>query len=216
MEQACSYPDQAEVDEEKKKHRLQIVKHLLHETMLYDDDTFGGLFYISKSGKLILDLMVEQYGADNAWSCIKEALSPFPDVSLLHQVIQHSPQNILNAATQFPDSVLLRNSQNRLPIHVAFECGIEWGPDLVLIINANRDHLKNVDPVTKWPPFVLAALGETKSCDLSTVFYLFRGHPQHVRVFLNGRKKKKIRSVDEDVDINENVPKRRKTDDESP
>ncbi len=202
LRQACVYLDRTEVGEEQKKHRLQIVKYLLHESMLFyaSSDTIGGLFNKSTSGKLILDSMVEKYGADDAWSCIKEALSPFPDIPLLHQVIQHSPQNVLNVVTQFPDSVLVRNSQNRLPIHIAFECGMEWGPDLVSIIYANREHLKYIDPVTKWPPFVLAALDQTKSCDLSTVFYLFRGHPEHITVLNTNINKK-----DEDRRMNESI-----------
>ncbi len=204
-----------EVNEEKKKHHLEIAKYLLREAVSYDasNDTIGGLFAKRRrSGQFTLDSMVEKYGADDTWSCIRQALSSFPDLPILHQVIQHSPQNFQNATAKFPKSALLRDSKNRLPIHIALECGMEWGPDLVSIMNINNDHLKDVDPVTKWPPFVLAALDESKSCDLSTVFYLFRENPQHVQVFLNGRKKKKkkCRSVDTNVDVTV-APKRKKT-----
>ncbi len=130
--------------------------------------------------------MVQKYGADDTWSCIKQALSSFPNIPILHEVIRHSPQNFQNAITQFPNSVLLHDSQNRLPIHVALECGMEYGADLLFIMYANREHLKAVDPVTKWPTFVLAALDETKSCDLSTIFFLLREHPQVFLNFLNG------------------------------
>ncbi len=214
--QLCAYQDRAEVDEEKKKHRLEIAKYLLREAVSYDasNDTIGGLFYTTRRGKLILDLMIEKYGADDTWSCIRQALSSFPDLPILHKVIQHSPNNIGNTISHFPKSIYLRDSQNRLPIHVALKCGLKWGPDLVFIMGVNNDHLKDVDPVTKWPPFVLAALDEIDSCDLNTVFFLFREHPAHVEIFLKEmrKKKKKIesQSVDADVDVN-NPSKRRKT-----
>ena len=76
---------------------------------------------------------------------------------------------------------------------------MEWRPDLLLRINTNRDHLKDVDPDTKWLPFVLAALDgdETSSCDLNTIFFLLREHPEHVgEFFKNIKKNKKSPSVD--------------------
>ena len=72
-------------------------------------------------------------------------------------------------------------------------------PYIILRINTNRDHLKDVDPDTKWLPFVLAAFDEdgTSSCDLSTIFFLLREHPEHVEMFLkNFRKKKNSPSAD--------------------
>ncbi len=175
-----------EMGEERKITRLRIMKYLIREAVLYDafNNTIGGLFFKTRRGTLILDLMVRKYGADDTWSCIKQALSSFPSIPILHEIIRHSPQNIGNAITQFPDSILIRNSQNRLPIHVALECGMEWGQDLVLIMHVNRYHWKDFDPVTKQPPFLLAALDKTRPCDLSTIYYLLRGNPQHVEVLV--------------------------------
>ena len=51
-------------------------------------------------------------------------------------------------------------------------------------MHANKDYLHEVDPVTKWPPFVLAALDEKRSCNFTTVFYLLREHPEHAEIFL--------------------------------
>ncbi len=192
--QVCLYEDNDddEIDEEQKKTRLRIMKYLIQKAVLYDAShaAIGGLFYKNHYG-LLLDFIVEKYGAEDTWSCIKRALSSFPNIPILHEIIRHSPQNFQNAITQFPNSVLLRDSQNRLPIHVALECGMEWGPELVSIMNSNREHLKEVDPVTKWPPFVLAALDESSpSCNLSMILFLLREHPQHVQVFLSGRRKK--------------------------
>ncbi len=58
-----------------------------------------------------------------------------------------------------------------------------------------------------WPLFELAALDKMKSCDLSTVYYLFRQHSDHVEVFLNGKKKKKKQSPG--VDDTNNTPHKR-------
>ena len=52
-----------------------------------------------------------------------------------------------------------------------------WSPDLVSIINISRSHLKDNDPVTGWPPFVLASM--EPSCGLMTSFYLLKKHPEH-------------------------------------
>ncbi len=213
--EVCLYEDEDgdETDNEQKKTRLKIAEYLIREAATYSasNNTIGGLFYKSKRGTLIIQKMVQKYGTDDTWSCIKQALSSFPNIPILHEVIRHSPQNIGSAISQFPDSVLIRDSQNRLPIHVAFQCGVKWGADLVLMMHVNRDHLKDVDPVTKRPPFVLAALDETEPCDLSTVYYLLRGHPEHVEVFLNGRKRKKKNSPNaKNTNVN-NSPKRKKT-----
>ena len=187
---ACCY--------KKKKDCLKVVEYLIHKAASYDTSnvTIGGLFYKgTESGKLILDCMIKKYGKDDTWSCIKQALS-FTDIPILHKIIQHSPQNFQHAMTHFPNSILVRDSENRLPIHVALECGMKWGPDIVFMVHANKGHLKHVDPVTKWPAFVLAALDkETSSCDLSTIFFLLREHPEHAETFLMNIRKKKSPSV---------------------
>ena len=61
-----------------------------------------------------------------------------------------------------------------------------------MVTYANKDQLKDVDPVTKRPPFVLAALNDTgtASCDLSTIYYLLREHPEHIKVFRRNKKRK--------------------------
>ncbi len=197
------------MDEEQKKNRLNIGKYLLYDA---SNNTIGGLFFKNVDG-LLLDLIVAKYGPEDTWCCIKRALSSFPNIPILHEIIRHSPQNFQHTITQFPNSVLLRDSQNRLPIHIALECGMNWGPELVSMMHFNREHLKEVDPVTKWPPFVLAALDESSPCDLSTILFLLREHPQHVQVFLSGRTKKnenKKKSPSSSEGGVNNPPKRRK------
>ena len=115
---------------------------------------------------------------------------------------------------KFPDSILVRDSKNRLPIHVALECGLPWSNSLLSMMYANLSHLKDVDPVTKWPPFVLAALDDKKSCDLSTVSFLLRKNPEHVKLLSNGGSKHKKRKNDNESDNSEGGSKRIKTKDQ--
>jgi hypothetical protein len=104
--------------------------------------------------------------------------------------------------TRFPDSVLVRDDGNRLPIHVALESGMSWSPDLVSIINANRPHLKDNDPVTGWPPFVLAAM--EPSCGLMTTFYLLKKHPEHGQKMYNNNDNDNLNQ-----ELNSNTKRRR-------
>lgn len=200
LKRVCCYKNY-EVDKEHKEERLELMKYLLHAALSYDasDNSIGGLFAQVNDDELILDSMVEKYGDEDTWSSIKEALSSFADLPLLHQVIKHCPANINHVVTKFPNSVLLRDKQGRLPIHIALECGMEWNAELVFMMHLNRDNLKDFDPVTKRPPFVLAALNETASCDLSTVYFLLREHPEHVEFFR--RKKRKVSNVEVSVDL---------------
>ena len=94
-------------------------------------------------------------------------------------MIQHAPEQILNAMTRFPHAVFLRDENNRLPIHIALESGMQWSAGLVSLMNATISNLKEKDPVTGLYPFALAAM--EPSCDLRTIIHLLKlypGHPQ--------------------------------------
>lgn len=67
---------------------------------------------------------------------------------------------------------------NRLPIHVALDTGMKWSLELQYLITTSQEYLKDDDPVTKWPPFVLAGMGT--SCDLRIIYDLLHNHPEHV------------------------------------
>lgn len=87
---------------------------------------------------------------------------------------------------RFPRSLYLRDSNDihRLPIHVALEIGMKLSIELTCLIAASKEHLKEMDPVTKWPPFVVAAMGD--SCDLITIYRLLHDSPEHVEMRCNG------------------------------
>eukprot|EP00551_Chaetoceros_affinis_P010665 CAMPEP_0203672020 /NCGR_PEP_ID=MMETSP0090-20130426/7648_1 /ASSEMBLY_ACC=CAM_ASM_001088 /TAXON_ID=426623 /ORGANISM="Chaetoceros affinis, Strain CCMP159" /LENGTH=150 /DNA_ID=CAMNT_0050537237 /DNA_START=797 /DNA_END=1249 /DNA_ORIENTATION=- len=123
--------------------------------------------------------MIEKYGAKATWDLIEESLSPYKEVPILHKVIKHVPDQILNAIERFPASIFLRDSQNRLPIHVALGAGLQWSHGLLHILNANISHLKDKDPVSGFYPFALAAA--KPCCDLKTIIYLLKLHPAHGR-----------------------------------
>ena len=61
---------------------------------------------------------------------------------------------------------------------------MKFSIELSCIISSSQEHLKEVDPVTKWPPFVLAAMG--RSCDLITIYRMLCNHPEHVEMWCNG------------------------------
>ena len=55
---------------------------------------------------------------------------------------------------------------------------MEWLLELSCLLIASQEYLKEVDPVTNWPPFVLTGMGE--SCDLRIIYDLLLEHPEHV------------------------------------
>ena len=135
--------------------------------------------------------MVEESGnPDDVWDCIEKALSTnnnHPDqLPILHQTILHTPEHCSQVINRFPDSVHVRdiNNHNRLPIHVALETGMKSSLELTYLMKCSREDLREVDPVTKWPPFVLAAMGT--SCDLRIIYKLIREYPEHVEPWCDG------------------------------
>ncbi len=161
-----------------KKRWLNLtVSTLLRKAYEYDPQnwTMAGLFAaryypnFTTRGEIIkllaIEDLIETYGAAPTWATIEKVLSPFEeDLPILHQTIKYAPQYCNSIIRAFPDSVVVRDSHNRLPVHIALETGMTWSSDLPSIINANRSQLKEIDPLTKLPLFALAAWGE--SCDL--------------------------------------------------
>jgi hypothetical protein len=161
-----------------------IAEWLLQKAVSQDtsNPTIGGLFTTEEQNEydLVLNCLINRFGETDAWDCIERALSSFDNLPILHQVIQHAPQHCATVMRRFPDSVVVRDCNNRLPIHVALDNGMNWSTELVAIINSNRQQLKEVDPVTKWPPFALA--GKDGNCDLRTIYHLIRKNPEHVEL----------------------------------
>jgi hypothetical protein len=154
-------------------------EYIIQRSISYDpsNDTEWGLFakVDGSEDKSLCNFLVTKFGADKAWDSIEAALSRFDGLPILHQVIQYDSKHCANVMSRFPDSVFIRDSNNRLPIHVALEKGMKWSSELVAIMNINQGYLGEADPVTSWPPFVLARAG-----DLRTIYHLLRKHPEHI------------------------------------
>lgn len=144
-----------------------------------NNDTIGGLFAKNDDGKMPIDHILSQHNKDNVWNCISQALSKHKDIPILHQVIRNAPIYVDKIIENFPHSCYLRDRNGRLPVHVALETGMKWSVSLISIMHANLSHLSDIDPVTGFYPFVLAAC--EPSSDLRTINHLLHLHPGHVR-----------------------------------
>ncbi len=135
--------------------------------------TIGGLYHEVKElneGEFVLSKLVEKFGTDGVWDCIERALTSinFRDdeyPSIVNQTITCAPQYLNKVLMRFPDAFHERDEDNRLPINVALDNGIEW--DNNLMIHVNQFHLKDRDPRSTLPLFALAA--REPSCDLRTI-----------------------------------------------
>ena len=174
---------------------LKVVQYLLQQSVSYSasNENIGGLFSkIPCSGTLSLDAMVEKWGRAKTWDCVERALSKNKNIAklpILHQTIYHTPHYCAEVINRFPSSVHVRdvNNSNRLPIHVALEIGMKWSIELTYLITSSQKYMREVDPVTKLPPFVLA--GMDKSCNLRTIYGLLHNHPEHVEMWCDGSEK---------------------------
>ncbi len=165
------------------------VELILRTAMMYfrNESNVGGLLTKSADGSntLILDKLIMRYGQQVVWDIIERVLTPYVvhKVPLIHLFIEHASHQLSNFCTRFPDLVFARDQHShRLPLHVALEKGLSWSESLLSLINANRIHLRPPDPITKLPLFGLAGALE-KSCDLRTIYYLLRQHPDVIDVY---------------------------------
>ena len=180
-------------------HKEEIIRYVLQQSVSHSvlNETVGGLFTIvpySLENRLAIEVIVMSYGREGAWDCIERALSASPHLEklpLLHQIIKHIPRYCTDVINRFPSSIFVRdsNNNNRLPIHVALEGGMKISTELTCLLVACQKQLAEVDPVTKWPPFVLAAM-ET-SCDMVTIYRLLQKNPEHVETWCNCSVKRK-------------------------
>ncbi len=199
----CTYDAKDNADKEAEKNRLEIVKCLIKggiklecakfrdnkgRQLTTDQINIGGLFEKAENGEFVLDCLIERFG-EEIWDSIEEVLSSFADLSLpiLHKTIKHCPQYFSTVFSRFPEAITARDSDNRLPVHISLETGMKWSFELLAMIQASRPYLKDMDPVSKCPPFILASLDE-RSCDLRTIFFLLRKHPEHLETFLGEKK----------------------------
>ncbi len=143
--------------------------------------TIGGLFHEISKDRFVLTMLIKNLNEDEVLDCIKRVLStaseenPILPIMLLQQTIRCTPQFIDEVCMVFPDSLNVRDKDNRLPIHVALDAGIEWSEDFM---KANHIHFQEVDPVTSLPLLALAV--NEPSCDLTTIYYLLRKNPDYV------------------------------------
>ena len=164
-----------------------VVQYLL-QSSVPSNETIGGLFTIHpQKKKFLINYMVDKMGMQKTWDCIERAFSKQRNnlPCILHQTMLHTPEYFSEVIKRFPESVHVRDKNNRLPIHIALEQGMEWSSDLAYLLVTSQEHLKEVDPVTNWPPFVLAGMGE--SCDFRIIYDLLRKHPEHVEKSGDGK-----------------------------
>ncbi len=187
----CSYLNEVRADDveneekvnqenEKNKEGLEILKCLLQKGISHDPShpSMGGLFSETETGELVFHRLIKRYGEKNIWATIERALAPFEDIPILQQIIRHAPEYCSLVLNTFPDSVLVCDYDGRFPVHVALESGMKWSLELLAIVNANRSHMKLLDPLTGWPLFLLA--GAETSCDLRTIYFLLGKNPELV------------------------------------
>ena len=174
---------------------IETIEYLLQKGVLFSalKENIGGLFTEMPdrrdmigppgphryTGHLLLKVMIVELGKKQVWDCIERALSKSQNIDqlpILHQTIIHTPQYCSEVMNRFPRSVHVRDANNRLPIHVALERGMKFSLELTHLIALSQEHLREVDPVTKWPSYVLAGMGA--SCDLRTVYSLLHRYPE--------------------------------------
>ena len=165
----------------------EIVQCLIKASLLHppSDKSIGSLFEkMPNDVDFTITHLVDQAGMEGAWDCIEKSFSKYKQGKnlpcILHQTIKNTPQYCSEVIKRFPASVHVhdKNNMNRLPIHVALETGMVWSLALEYLIATSQEYLKDVDPVTKWPPFVLAGMGT--GCDLRVIYDLLHKHPEHV------------------------------------
>ena len=177
------------------KEGPDVVEYLIQTSISHStlSESIGGLFMKmyeenDDDDYSVLSYFVDVQGMEISWDCIERALSKYKKSNnlpcILHQTIQYSPEYCSEVIKRFPTSVHVQDSRknvNRLPIHVALEKGMKWSIELEYLIATSQEYLKDVDPVTKFPPFALAAMGT--SCDLRVIYDLLHMHPEHLEMF---------------------------------
>ena len=183
--------------------RKEIVQYLIQQSVSHSapNNTIGGLFTtLSHNDTLVVNALVDKWGREEAWDLIERALSTnnnLDELPILHQTIRHTPQYFSEVINRFPNSGSVRdaNDNNRLPIHVALESGMKTSIELTHLMKISQDKLREVDPVTKFPPFALAGMG-IKSCDLRTIYRLRREYPEEVESCCDGIYHKRMKLND--------------------
>ncbi len=196
---------------------ITVVQYLLKRTLEHNPrhPSIGGLFFsklllsppdedededseyhekTTRSITILCEIM-KKFGEEDAWNMIQQEILPYRDIPILHRMIEIEHRSHLDekakinqVISRFPHSLFLRDANNRLPIHVALEKGMQWSGELVAIMSANMSHLVEKDPVTGYYPFALAA--EEPRCDLKTIHYLLRMHPGQIESGIDNDKDK--------------------------
>jgi hypothetical protein len=166
-------------DEKTKTFAIEMVQLFLENAILHDprNVSIGCLFAKGNDGALALSCLIRTLGKERVFNLIEKSLSRFlcHDLPILHQIIRNVPQYYFDVLNMFPDSIFIHDQQNRLPINIALEEGMQWSNELVSLIHASYNSLSDIDPITKLPLFALSAA--EPRCDLRTIYYLLRKYP---------------------------------------
>ena len=73
------------------------------------------------------------------------------------------------------NAAMIRDSEGRLPLHIAAEISLKWRDGLKRILDAHSIAVTIPDPKSGLYDFMLAAVGHNN--DLNSVFRLFLKHP---------------------------------------
>ncbi len=82
------------------------------------------------------------------------------------------------------NAALVRDRDNRLPIHHAVERGISWSNGLKDIVDANPAAVSEIDCKICFYPFVSAAVsgdGGISCCDLNSIYLLLQTNPESIK-----------------------------------
>jgi hypothetical protein len=98
----------------------------------------------------------------------------------------------------YPEAASVEDYFGRIPLHTALESGLRWEEGIDCLVSVSPQYLQLIDPVTRLPPFLLAATAsrtsprtnegyESRICRnegetqyLSTVFSLLRADPSQL------------------------------------
>ena len=129
----------------------------------------GGMFIKDRFNHSTYDFLTKRLSWENIIRTVNDAACGQP---FLHGAIGNLSKEALDIIIErFPWSISARDSDGRLPIHVAADRGLTWEEGMETLVLADEDSIETFDSkVTGLYPFALAAEGPNS--DLNTVYNL--------------------------------------------
>lgn len=130
-----------------------------------------------KCPKDVVDLTVEQYGAESAG--IRDKFGNLP----LHYAVRLTPAEdsiIPKLLNFFPPAAEAVDAHGELPLFVALKHGCTWSKGVRELLMYHPCAISMLDDRTRLYPFTLAAAASATRKDLETIYMLLLDHPQLV------------------------------------